>query len=257
MNDDTPKPEQSSDEEYQFAPEGEETSAFAPTEQPQKTSIFEHLKRRNIFIAVGVIIAAFVIYKMTDVFFSNSGPRVRTAAARPAAAVTTPAPAPIQQEAATTPAPAPVSASAPALSEDRIGALEDQNKDLQSKLDQLAAQLADVQTTLSGVGSQVSSLNDTVQSVAGQVAKQQAQAAAIAAQKKQAAEKARVAPKPVYYVRALVPGRAWLATENGGTLTVGQGDNLPGYGIVQSIDATQGIITTSTGAIIGHRPDDI
>lgn len=69
-------------------------------------------------------------------------------------------------------------------------------------------------------------------------------------------ERKKLAPKPIYYVRAIIPGRVWLTLQDGSTLTLGRGDKLAGYGVITAIDPNQGIITLSSGAIIGYNPDD-
>ncbi len=80
-------------------------------------------------------------------------------------------------------------------------------------------------------------------------------------QKQQKAEMKRIqekklAPKPIYYVRAIIPGRVWLNLQDGSTLTLGLGDKLTGYGVITAIDPNQGTITLSSGAVIGYNPDD-
>lgn len=55
-----------------------------------------------------------------------------------------------------------------------------------------------------------------------------------------------------YEVQAIVPGRAWLLTKEGNTLTVAVGDSLPGDGIVVGIDVLSGVVTTSSGKILTY-----
>lgn len=60
-----------------------------------------------------------------------------------------------------------------------------------------------------------------------------------------------------YYVKAMIQGRAWLVTGDGtSTVTVSSGDYLPGYGLVEDISPSQGIVTTSSGGIIQFNPAD-
>jgi len=73
---------------------------------------------------------------------------------------------------------------------------------------------------------------------------------------KKIAEKKKETPKPIYYVRAIIPNRVWLTTPDGSTLTLAVGDKLTGYGLVDAINAEQGIVTFSSGAVIGYSPDD-
>jgi intracellular multiplication protein IcmG len=55
-----------------------------------------------------------------------------------------------------------------------------------------------------------------------------------------------------YFVEAVVPGRAWLQTSNGRTVTVTIGERLNGYGLVTLIDPYTGNVKTSSGAMIRY-----
>ncbi len=54
-------------------------------------------------------------------------------------------------------------------------------------------------------------------------------------------------PRMVYGVQAIIPGRAWLKSESGDTVTVAEGDYLKGYGRVTKIDPYDGIVAIDTG----------
>lgn len=62
--------------------------------------------------------------------------------------------------------------------------------------------------------------------------------------------------KIVYFVQAVVPGRAWLVSEQGNTMSVRIGSKVPSYGVVKSIDALQGRIMTSSGRVIVFNQAD-
>ncbi|HAF87135.1 MAG TPA: type IV secretion protein IcmG, partial [Legionellales bacterium] len=62
--------------------------------------------------------------------------------------------------------------------------------------------------------------------------------------------------KESYYIKAVIPGRAWLIAANGSTLTVSEGTNIKGYGMVKLIDSTQGRILTSSGRVIRFSQQD-
>lgn len=53
----------------------------------------------------------------------------------------------------------------------------------------------------------------------------------------------------VYHVKAIVPDRAWLESQDGDTVSVRVGDPLDGYGSVQAISPRQGIVVTSSAVI--------
>lgn len=50
-----------------------------------------------------------------------------------------------------------------------------------------------------------------------------------------------------YTVQAIIPGRAWLKSASGDTLTVADGDNLKGLGRVTRIDPYDGVVIIDTG----------
>lgn len=51
-------------------------------------------------------------------------------------------------------------------------------------------------------------------------------------------------------VHAIIPGRAWLKSKDGSTLTVTEGDTLDRYGKVLVIDASNGVVITSSGVTL-------
>jgi hypothetical protein len=55
------------------------------------------------------------------------------------------------------------------------------------------------------------------------------------------------APVP-YNVQAIIPGRAWLKSDNGETVTVAEGDTIKGLGRVTKIDPYDGIVEVNTGS---------
>lgn len=62
--------------------------------------------------------------------------------------------------------------------------------------------------------------------------------------------------KIAYYVQAVIPGRAWLISSQGTTLTVRVGSKVPGLGVVHRIDELQGRVLMSTGHIIAFAQAD-
>lgn len=56
-----------------------------------------------------------------------------------------------------------------------------------------------------------------------------------------------VEPKVTYNVQAIIPGRAWLRSENGETVTVAEGDVIRGMGRITKIDPYDGVVEINTG----------
>lgn len=55
---------------------------------------------------------------------------------------------------------------------------------------------------------------------------------------------------PSLCVYAIIPGRAWLKTTSGKTITVSEGDTIAEFGRVLKIDAGNALVVTSSGVII-------
>lgn len=51
-------------------------------------------------------------------------------------------------------------------------------------------------------------------------------------------------------VYAIIPGRAWLRNPNGKTITVTEGDTLAEFGKVLKIDASNGVVVTTSGVTL-------
>ena len=61
--------------------------------------------------------------------------------------------------------------------------------------------------------------------------------------------KVKVTPT-IFYIQAIVPGRAWLSSNKGDYVTVSLGSKLAEYGAVRRIDAEAGLVLTSSGKMI-------
>jgi hypothetical protein len=59
-----------------------------------------------------------------------------------------------------------------------------------------------------------------------------------------------VEARTTYIVQAIIPGRAWLKSESGDTVTVAEGDLLKDYGRVTKIDPYDGVVDIDTGTKI-------
>jgi hypothetical protein len=57
-----------------------------------------------------------------------------------------------------------------------------------------------------------------------------------------------IQPKLNYTVQAIIPGRAWLKSESGDTVTVAEGDVLKDLGRITKIDPYDGIVDIDTGS---------
>ncbi len=63
--------------------------------------------------------------------------------------------------------------------------------------------------------------------------------------------KAKPAETPItFQLRAVVPGRAWVVGSDGQSLSVAIGDQIPQYGAVQTINADEGVVLTTSGKTV-------
>ncbi len=180
-------------------------------------------------------------------------PDLFSAAPHPVAAV--PAAAPT---AATPPAPPP------AHTPNKLEALEESLKKSQEKMAKLDTKLSElmdaigslnqgmgqVTRNLSNIGDSVQKLNKDFKEL-----KSQAPASAPAPLTEQKYEPNAATSGQInssannnnISVHAIIPGRAWLKSKDGTTLTVTEGDSLERYGKVLVIDASNGVVITSSG----------
>lgn len=225
------------EEEYQF--EEPETGSHFSTTNPisEPSSIFERINRQNIVVGFIFIFLIFGTYKLLSGLFHNMNKQPIIEKVKPISKFDSAKQNKVVNVDSTV---------------NRLDHLAQRQSDVQSSIQSLDSELSDIQTTLANLSNQLTQVNDGVQSLyAGQKTLIQSQ---IKPLKKITAKKE--APKSIYYVRAIIPGRVWLTTQEGTTLTLGIGDKLVGYGTLDSINVDQGIVTFNSGAVIGYSPND-
>ena len=110
-----------------------------------------------------------------------------------------------------------------------------QNKALQDQL----------QTLNTRVASMEAQINQLTQTIIRQ--NQQSTGGGGGSSNNSSQEEAAPGPKIAYSVQAIIPGRAWLRSDSGETLTVAEGDAIRGVGRVTKIDPYDGIVEINTG----------
>lgn len=258
----------SPDDEYQF-PQEEYAASETPTAEFQEaaaaaennvapgtgtrkklfegysTSLFA--KNKRIFIIVGVLILFLLLPKLFDIFKSPPSPvaeQQKQAVAQkqlvqpqpsiPAPAITEQPPMP-----ALMPAQMPTQPMQP-------------NNQVDSKIEDLQQQVSSMQESLT----QSQSTNEQLQKSIAQLT---AQVQVLSTQLKQNAAMEKQAPrtkKIAFYLRAVVPDRAWVMTNSGETVSVSVGDSLDQYGTIESIDPVYGVVQTSSGRKITYGSND-
>lgn len=117
---------------------------------------------------------------------------------------------------------------------------------LQQQVSDLHNEIIELKTSLVGVNQALSAETDRLQSLSSEVSKPGL---------KRVAKKA-VVHYPVYHLKAIVPGRAWIQAANGDDTTVRIGDRVAGYGRVVTISPDNGAVAMSSGKIITYGTTD-
>jgi intracellular multiplication protein IcmG len=160
---------------------------------------------------------------------------------------------------------APMGVKASILEDNTLNNLVDSQRNMQSNISALREQIGQLTN-------QVNTLSSTNQALVQQVAElaiklissQEALQELLAAKKAQPVivrphpNVAKVSPAQQvhYFVQAVIPGRAWLISTQGATMTVRVGSKVPGLGVVQRIDALQGRVVMSSGRVIAFSQAD-
>lgn len=218
--------------------------------------------KRNALIAIGVVIFIMVMYKIIGwMFFSDKSKQVTSQPAiPPVTQVATPQPVqtipttPIQQV-----QPATVVEDDPDLKK-KVSAIEMSQQSLRSEVNALSEQINAVNNNIKNLNAQIVNLNQIIGNMSNQIARQSEviNVLMVRTTPKKVVKISRpaVAARVIYYIQAVIPGRAWLIGSNGSTLTVREGSKIPGYGIVKLIDSLQGRILTSSGQVIKFSQED-
>lgn len=218
--------------------------------------------KRNALIAIGVVIFIMVMYKIIGwMFFSDKSKQVTSQPAiPPVTQVATPQPVqtipttPIQQV-----QPATVVEDDSDLKK-KVSAIEMSQQSLRSEVNALSEQINAVNNNIKNLNAQIVNLNQIIGNMSNQIARQSEviNVLMVRTTPKKVVKISRpaVAARVIYYIQAVIPGRAWLIGSNGSTLTVREGSKIPGYGIVKLIDSLQGRILTSSGQVIKFSQED-
>ncbi len=216
---------------------------------------------RNGAIAVGAFILVFFIYKAIGSFFSpkSSKKEVTPVATKPQTVQkTTQTPLPIRT---TTPAPTTISTVATGdvvkLKQEQQR-MEIQLSTMRTQMSTMAQNMSDMSAKMADVKQTMLVLSERLEQQSQQMGRLQTMSRArrVVSSRPPSTQKKYVAPKPSYSIQAIIPGRAWLMSSQGKTLTVSRGSVVPGYGVVRLINAKVGRVFTSSGRVIQFSQSD-
>jgi hypothetical protein len=139
----------------------------------------------------------------------------------------------------------------------KIAEYETQNNELQGKLQDMALRLNALETTIThltkalqdarGGGAGMASNNNANSNGGGPVTNGASAGVMPADNTQVVMARPMAVPKSMYSVQAIIPGRAWLKSDNGETVTVAEGDILKNYGKIIKIDPYDGVVQIDAG----------
>lgn len=238
------------DDEFQFSDDnhnaaGYQNKPYVSTESTANPPLWKRIFTRRVLIIIGLIIAVVVIYFFTKPpieHIHDTHTDVNSSTASLATQNMEDANAFERQIMQTE-----------VLLKQQTDELAQRNTEEDDKIAQLQRSLLSINRNLADIQQNLAALTSTVQSLQQQVSASQAPHPINT-------KSANVKKKPVntvsYTLKAIVPGRAWIRSSNGRTFTVKVGDPISGYGIVNAIDSSQGIVGTSSGKLIQYGPND-
>ncbi|PJD90570.1 MAG: hypothetical protein CK424_07775 [Legionella sp.] len=144
--------------------------------------------------------------------------------------------------------------------QEKLNDFEKTQAGLQTQISALSSQLANMNSNVNTMMSNFKSLNEQLAQLTVTVQNQSKLAAVITPKKQPQRPWPRhhdVNRQTVQYsLQAVIPGRAWLISSLGDTLTVREGTKLAHYGVVRYIDAKRGRVLTSSGQLIQFGQND-
>jgi len=192
-------------------------------------------------MTIGIVLVIFTVYKLMGVFTGKKAPTVKA----PGQVATVPA--------------VTDTGTGEALSRLRqqLRSIESEEQDFKTQVQSLDASVSTVKEAVVDINSKLADINYTIQNLSHTIQEQQKAIEELRKARKRVRRR-RITPRAVtkYRIEAMIPGRAWLKSAKGVTMTVGTGSRIPGYGTVRSIDVMEGVVRMSSGRTIGYGPDD-
>lgn len=219
---------------------------------------------RNAMIAIGLVLLAMILYAY---FFSGKSSTENTTAIPSAPTQTEMATSPPVQQ--TQPAPQTVVTNTPVTTpvvddsvlRQKVDSIQMNQQNVQSQVSVINEQIGNVNTNVNNLAQQIAKLNETLINLGNQMSQQSQEISKLIERTRPKVVHRPLPPKRylrpnVYFINAVIPGRAWLIGTNGSTLTVREGTKVPGYGVIKLIDSMEGRILTSSGRVIRFSQED-
>jgi intracellular multiplication protein IcmG len=211
-------------------------------------------------IAVGALVLVISLYKTIGSFFTS---KASTNQITPVATTPSKAVAPVTSPSLVQRVNATDSAAIPRGVESKLSSLKQEQTRIESDLSTVHQQLASVTQAVSDMTAKMEDVKQTMLVLSERMEQQANQLARVQTISRTqrpvsvSTEHKKVAvPKATYSIQAIIPGRAWLMSTEGRTLTVSRGSAVPGYGAIRIINPELGRIYTSSGRVIRFSKAD-
>jgi intracellular multiplication protein IcmG len=245
--------------EYRLQEEGN-ANPNINLEKPLQTAINTSMtkaKIKKILFPFALILAIFIIYNFFTWYSKakseSSAKQEQEAAAKSQQSVAVPQLEPTSVSPtleAKTPRIVDVTPQPTAANEEvaqKLDLLAQKTLSHEEKLTDLSSSLERTQTAVVGLSKQIDNVSTDVQSLSSQFKKHTVV--------KKKIIKSKVA-QVTYNIKAIVPGRVWLESSDGQTVSLREGDKLANYGTVETISPRQGLVVTSSGMVIQYGIND-
>jgi hypothetical protein len=123
----------------------------------------------------------------------------------------------------------------------KISSTDTQENDMQGKLQDLSMRIASIEASLTRLGKAIQELKKNRVEVSSNMPPQ------MPSQMPPPMMARPLEARMIYTVQAIIPGRAWLKSDAGDTITVAEGDTVKNYGRITKIDPYDGIVEIDTG----------
>jgi hypothetical protein len=229
---------------------GEEAPASTPP-----SGFMGNINGRRFIMPGAIVLAIFLVYGFFN-FYNNRNARaaeqqkmqVQEAAAKQQEVISAPA----VKEVVVQPEPSFLNneqvTQVQAAVQQKISAVEQEISSNRDQLSSLKDAVSKAQQDISSIGQNIEQLTGVTQQFLVEI--QQLKAPKIKPKKKA------VKPLPIYHIRAIVPGRVWLESADGNSVTLRVGNTLEGYGTVDVISPRQGMVLMSNGSYIQYGVND-
>lgn len=262
------EPTPSFDEETTSNKSGADLSSIM--EKFEKPEVLAIIKRAAVFLTAMIII--WIIYKVAHNYFSSSNEIQPVKSSSKVASVTSSSSQAVEKSQVPvfpkSQTQAPVQQATQAVDNvtsdqlsQKLSALELSQRGARSDMLTINNQLTSVNNNLAALSEKMSELNqvlsnlsDRIESQAEKIERMRVRTAISSRPK--VTKHAKGPPPPQFYLQAIIPGRAWLMSTDGTTVTVREGSVVKGLGVIKLIDPLEGRVVTTNNKVIQFSQQD-